>query len=275
MSYNSNAGPSTRDNDIAFPDDEHYEDMIRARLAMDKNTQMVITENQTHRTKNTTAAYKSKQRSAGGNKIQQIKNCFAAVATVTFGKTNKDGKIQYGSALRHRDVEVCSHGAFAQYFFFLVPPSKHTIFKLFVSPRLGSDRMVGCYLSGLSVDAINVLAGFTTRKGDYFITRSSIEPSKELLKMNTVVLKGKCPKGFIWSHNIFETDLYKDYEERLSAAITANDEKFKMSQHLEVLLLEVAAAMKTGHDSTNAMLNIVQSQNQLILDAVKKVEAEN
>ncbi len=63
MSYNSNAGPSTRDNDIAFPDDEHYEDMIRARLAMDKNTQMVITENQTHRTKNTTAAYKSKQRS--------------------------------------------------------------------------------------------------------------------------------------------------------------------------------------------------------------------
>ncbi|KAG1398628.1 hypothetical protein G6F58_011281 [Rhizopus delemar] len=74
MSYNSNAGPSTRDNDIAFPDDEHYEDMIRARLAMDKNTQMVITENQTHRTKNTTAAYKSKQRSAGGNKIQQVYN---------------------------------------------------------------------------------------------------------------------------------------------------------------------------------------------------------
>jgi hypothetical protein len=41
------------------------------------------------------------------------------------------------------------------------------------------------------------------------------------------------------------------------------------------LLLEVAAAMKTGYDSTSAMLNIVQSQNQLILDAVKKVEAEN
>lgn len=48
-----------------------------------------------------------------------------------------------------------------------------------------------------------------------------------------------------------------------------------MSQHLEVLLPEVAAAMKPGFDSMNAMLNIVQSQNQLILDAVKKVEAEN
>ena len=73
--------------------------------------------------------------------IMELKNqvpssCFAAVATVIFGKTNKDGKIQYDSALRHRDVEVCPHGAFAQYFFFLVPPSKHTISKLFVSPRL-------------------------------------------------------------------------------------------------------------------------------------------
>ncbi|KAG1488052.1 hypothetical protein G6F54_012291 [Rhizopus delemar] len=62
MSYDSNAGPSTRDNDIALPDAEHFKDMIRARLAMDKNTQMVIAENQTYRPKNTTAAYKSKQR---------------------------------------------------------------------------------------------------------------------------------------------------------------------------------------------------------------------
>lgn len=90
-----------------------------------------------------------------------------------------------------------------------------------------------------------------------------------------MVLKGKYPGSFIWSHSIFDTDIYKDYEERLSAAIAANDEKFKMSQHLEVLLPEVAAAMKTGFDSMNAMLNIVQSQNQLTLDAVKQLEAEN
>jgi hypothetical protein len=48
-----------------------------------------------------------------------------------------------------------------------------------------------------------------------------------------------------------------------------------MSQRLEALLLEVAAAMKTGFDSMNATLNIVQSQNQLTLDTVKKVKAEN
>ncbi|KAG1480474.1 hypothetical protein G6F49_013726 [Rhizopus delemar] len=63
---------------------------------------------------------------------------------------------------------------------------------------------------------------------------------------DSVVLKGKYPGSFIWSHSIFDTDIYKDYEERLSSAIAANDEKFKMSQHLEVLLPEVAAAMKTG-----------------------------
>ncbi|KAG1613993.1 hypothetical protein G6F44_013299 [Rhizopus delemar] len=133
--------------------------------------------------------------------------------------------------------------------------------------------MVGCYLSGLPVDAIKVLAGFTTRKGDYFINRGSIEPSEELRKMvfpwiehwrekfyrkeveddiagpnfldlmdylgavflqDSVVLKGKYPESFIWSHSIFNTDLYKDYEERLSAAIATSNEKFKMSQHLEV-----------------------------------------
>ncbi|KAG1051286.1 hypothetical protein G6F43_006495 [Rhizopus delemar] len=289
-------------------------------------------------------------------KNQGPSSCFAIVATITFGKTNKDGKIQYGSTFRHRDVEVCSHGAFAQYFFFPCSITKTyhfqtsrltVIAKIYKQVlrycgvhssklthinrksainmvanegvsgdqqrqvgRWGSDRMVGRYLSGLPVDAIKVLAGFTTRKGDYFINRGSIEPSEELRKMvfpwiehwrekfyrkeveddiarpnfldlmdylrtDSVVLKGKYPESFIWSHSIFEIDLYKDYEERLSAAIAANDEKSKMSQHLEVLLPEVAAAMKTGFGSMNAMMNIVQSQNQLTLDAVKKLEAEN
>ncbi|KAG1450547.1 hypothetical protein G6F55_009633 [Rhizopus delemar] len=186
--------------------------------------------------------------------IMELKNqgpssCFAIVATITFGKTNKDGKIQYGSALRHRDVEVYPHGAFAQYFFSLfhhqnLPfpnfSTRRDWYDTYLFPnatgdgsityseqakiykqvlrycgvyssklthinrksainmvanegvsgdqqrqvgRWGSDRMVGCYLSGLPVDAIKVLAGFTTRKGDYFINRGSIEPSEELRKM--------------------------------------------------------------------------------------------
>ncbi|KAG1135834.1 hypothetical protein G6F38_012498 [Rhizopus arrhizus] len=112
--------------------------------------------------------------------------------------------------------------------------------------RWGSDRIVGCYLSDLPIDATKVLAG---------------------LLLNA--------ESLIWPLNIFENDLYKDYEEQLSFAIAANDKKFKMNQHLEALLPEVAAAMKTGFDSMNTMLNIFQSHNQSTLDAIKKMEAEN
>lgn len=49
--------------------------------------------------------------------------------------------------------------------------------------RWRSDRMVGCYLSGLPIDAIKVHAGFTVRKGDYFINRDNVIPSAEFLKL--------------------------------------------------------------------------------------------
>lgn len=38
---------------------------------------------------------------------QGISKCVALVITVTFGKTNQHGKIEYGSSVRNRDVEVC------------------------------------------------------------------------------------------------------------------------------------------------------------------------
>ena len=60
MNLNNEAGPSTR-NDMVIPDNEHYQNMIRARVAMEKNTQMVIAENQTYRPVNTTVAYTAKQ----------------------------------------------------------------------------------------------------------------------------------------------------------------------------------------------------------------------
>ncbi|KAG0739651.1 hypothetical protein G6F33_010805 [Rhizopus arrhizus] len=251
---------------------------------------------------------------------QQIEADFSKHTISRSPITNNDGKIQYGSALRHRNVEICPHGAFAQYFFSLfhhqnitfsnfssccdwydlnlfsnatgdgsiiyseqakiykqvlrycgVHSSKPThinkknvinmVTNEVVSEdqqrqvrRWDSDRIGGCYLSDLPIDATKVLAG---------------------LLLDLVELKKECPESFIWPLNIFGNNLYKDYKERLSFAIAANDKKFKMNQHLEALLPEVTAAMKTGFDSLNAMLNIVQSQNQSTLDAVKKIEAEN
>jgi hypothetical protein len=43
--------------------------------------------------------------------------CFAIVATLSNGKTNKDGRKQFMGAIRHKDPLLCTMGAFAQYFF--------------------------------------------------------------------------------------------------------------------------------------------------------------
>ena len=48
---------------------------------------------------------------------QGVSECIALVATITFGKTNQHGKIEYGSSVRHHDVEVCSVGALAMNLF--------------------------------------------------------------------------------------------------------------------------------------------------------------
>ena len=43
--------------------------------------------------------------------------CIAVVMTMNRGKTNQHGKLEYGAAMRHANVEVCSVGALALYFF--------------------------------------------------------------------------------------------------------------------------------------------------------------
>jgi hypothetical protein len=43
--------------------------------------------------------------------------------------------------------------------------------------------MIGCYIAGLPVEAIKVLAGFTVRQGDYFLGRSSAIPPKRQQEM--------------------------------------------------------------------------------------------
>ncbi|CEG75365.1 hypothetical protein RMATCC62417_10421 [Rhizopus microsporus] len=48
---------------------------------------------------------------------QGVSECIALVATIAFGKTNQHGKIEYGSSVRHHDVEVCSVGALAMNLF--------------------------------------------------------------------------------------------------------------------------------------------------------------
>jgi hypothetical protein len=43
--------------------------------------------------------------------------CFALVATMSQGKTNQHGRIEYGAVIRHYNVETCPISALALYFF--------------------------------------------------------------------------------------------------------------------------------------------------------------
>jgi hypothetical protein len=46
--------------------------------------------------------------------------------------------------------------------------------------RWGTDRMVGCYVSSLPVEAMKSLAGFSGRNVNYFLTQSSAIPPMSL-----------------------------------------------------------------------------------------------
>ena len=59
-------------------------------------------------------------------------------------------------------------------------------------------------------------------------------------------MRKKYPHHYLWSNYIFDTDAYKQFEQELTHNIAQNDDKFKMGQHLEVLMPEIAAVMKTG-----------------------------
>ncbi|KAG1172738.1 hypothetical protein G6F70_006282 [Rhizopus microsporus] len=108
--------------------DESVQRMIDNNSAMYYSNQMIITQNMIHRPMNTIKAYSAKQeewkQTALGMHFadlfslvlenQGISEC---IGTIPFGKTNQHSKIEYGSSVRHRDVEVCSVGALAMNLF--------------------------------------------------------------------------------------------------------------------------------------------------------------
>jgi hypothetical protein len=46
--------------------------------------------------------------------------------------------------------------------------------------RWDTDRMVGCYISSLPVEAMKSLAGFPPHKGNCFLSRAAVVPPKDL-----------------------------------------------------------------------------------------------
>lgn len=88
-------------------------------------------------------------------------------------------------------------------------------------------------------------------------------------------MKKKYPYHYMWTNAIFETDVYKTFESELGQSITTNDNKFSMSQHLEVLMPEMAAVMKAGFDAVNTTLSMFDSKIHHNLENIKNMQLSN
>ncbi|KAG1467769.1 hypothetical protein G6F56_004227 [Rhizopus delemar] len=132
--------------------------------------------------------------------------------------------MEYGSAIRHKDCELCPVNAFAMYFFSLYH-HQNAPFPSFDTGRNWHDT---------------------------FLFPSSRN------KDSHIPLQ-KYPDHYLWTNPIFAITEFSNFEQKLLATIVQNNQQFSMSQHLEVLLAEVTAAMKSGsiEESEASTRNII------------------
>lgn len=88
-------------------------------------------------------------------------------------------------------------------------------------------------------------------------------------------MKKKYPYHYMWTNAIFETNVYKEFESELGQSITANNSKFSMSQHLEVLMPEMAAVMKAGFDAISTTLGMFDAKMSHNLENIKGMQLSN
>ncbi|EIE89012.1 hypothetical protein RO3G_13723 [Rhizopus delemar RA 99-880] len=299
---------------------------------------------------------------------QGLPECIALVATIAHGKTNQHGKIEYGSSLRHRDVEVCSIGALALYLFsrfhfeneeFPDFEKRENWYKAVVfkgdSPfkaiqykaqhstyvdvfkkvgihtskvthanrkialnmiaqenvsgdqqrmvgRWGTDRMVGCYVSSLPVEAMKSLAGFNGQQhSNYFLPRAVIKPSLTLQRLvfkdieywkerfntghdiqediagpnflnllahlrivllqDSVVLKKKYPQYYLWNCEIFQTELYRNFEVEVLGSLEEEEEAFLSNRRVQLAMPELVSTLQAGFGTITSSLLSMKAVN--------------
>ncbi|ORE10580.1 hypothetical protein BCV72DRAFT_332863 [Rhizopus microsporus var. microsporus] len=97
---------------------------------------------------------------------QGISECIALVATITFGKTSQRGRIEYGSSVRHHDVEI-THANRKSALNMIAQENISSDQQKMVS-RWGTNRMVDCYILSLPVEAVKSLPVFPPHQGNRF-----------------------------------------------------------------------------------------------------------
>ncbi|KAG2204514.1 hypothetical protein INT46_000267 [Mucor plumbeus] len=298
---------------------------------------------------------------------QGVTGCVSLVATIAFGKNNQHGKIEYGSAVRHRQVEVCSTGALTTNLFSrfhyenesfpdftsrerwyetcvvkgddsFTPVHCSTQYKAYTKAfkrvgvsiskvthanrksalnmiaqedvagdqqrrfgRWGTDRMVGCYVSSLPVEAMKSLAGFSGRNVNYFLIRSSVIPPMSLQVLvfpdieywqdkfknndgvqedivgpkfllllsylrvvfleDSVALKKDHLDYYLWSCSLFQTELYKNFEQQLFSTLQEEEILFNPSQMMQTAMPELVSTLESGFSLMAASMQAMSASH--------------
>lgn len=86
-------------------------------------------------------------------------------------------------------------------------------------------------------------------------------------------MKQKYPNHYLWTNPIFATTEFSNFEQQLLATVAQKNQQLSMSQHLEVLLPEVTAAMKSGFSSIITSITAMQAQTENSYRRIEESEA--
>ncbi|CAO3593700.1 unnamed protein product [Absidia cylindrospora] len=129
--------------------------------------------------------------------------------------------------------------------------------------------MVGCYVSSLPVDAMKSLAGkenscsCRTTPGTFkHLSSQRLNSGKKNSKMDCVALKKKYPDYYLWKSSLFQTDLYKQFEEQSLAVLNQESAVFNATQLMERAAPEFVTAMDAGFRALSASISQLTSTIQ-------------
>ncbi|CEI94485.1 hypothetical protein RMCBS344292_08695 [Rhizopus microsporus] len=167
--------------------------------------------------------------------------------------------------------------------------------------RWGTDRMVGCYISSLPVEAMKSLAGFPPHQGSYFLPRAVVISPKDLQVLifpdiefwkekfdnddrvqediagpnflgllaqlrvvflqGSVILEKKYPNYYLWTFELFSNSLYKVFEDQLLASLQEGDAAFTPSQRVTMAIPELVSSLHSRFSSITSTMLGIQTSN--------------
>ncbi|CEJ05561.1 hypothetical protein RMCBS344292_19499 [Rhizopus microsporus] len=167
--------------------------------------------------------------------------------------------------------------------------------------RWSTDRMVGCYISSLPVEAMKSLTGFPPHQGSYFLPRAVVISPKDLQVLifpdiefwkekfdnddrvqediagpnflglpaqlrvvflqDSVILEKKYPNYYLWTFELFSNSLYKVFEDQLLASLQEGDAAFTPSQRVTMAIPELVSSLHSGFSSITSTMLAMQTSN--------------